>query len=418
MYRIIWIGVPESNIFQSRDASFASDISKRTNGRGVDVILNSLVGDLLHESWNCIAKFGRFIEIGKRDLLDAGKLDMRVFLRNVTFTAVMRLSPEPTPPGLGTKRVVFLGRSGCNKPDAKKLVNTLENAGALVTIVRGNVTNPPDVKAAVEACRSVGPSIGGVVQAAMGLHEGLFSTIYRSGVDPGTSIMSLQEKMVWIPSFCYLLCQGALVQLPRHNYCAVNAFLDGFARWQREQGIPSVSVGLRMISDVGYLHENPEIEALLLGKGIQPLNEDEFLKIIDLALASAAQRHSSNSLSSGHILTGLEPFGLKKLMSRGFEVDNGTMQDPRTTIISAGLMAEKESRKAIGHTTYNLGSGAPEWIKPIPPQLAEVLSAITEDGDQRRDVVLKLILKRFSDLFILAQDQIDDTKTLAQYGIA
>ncbi|KAI8945702.1 KR domain-containing protein [Xylaria longipes] len=396
--------VPESNIFQSRDASFASDISKRTNGRGVDVILNSLVGDLLHESWNCIAKFGRFIEIGKRDLLDAGKLDMRVFLRNVTFTAVMRLSPEPTPPGLGTKRVVFLGRSGCNKPDAKKLVNTLENAGALVSIVRGYVTSPTDVKAAVEACRSAGPSIGGVVQAAMGLHEGLFSTMtneaWHTSVQP-------KWRGSWNP----------------HNELAGEDGLDFFlllssVLGSREQGIPSVSVRLGMISDVGYLHENPEIEALLLGKGIQPLNEDEFLKIIDLALASAAQRHSSNSLSSGHILTGLEPFGLKKLMSRGFEVDNGTMQDPRTTIISAGLMAEKESRKAIGHTTYNLGSGAPEWIKPIPPQLAEVLSAITEDGDQRRDVVLKLILKRFSDLFILAQDQIDDTKTLAQYGIA
>ena len=39
-----------------------------------------------------------------------------------------------------------------------------------------------------------------------------------------------------------------------------------------------------MISEVGSLHENPEIEALLLRKGIQPLNEEGFLQVLDLAL--------------------------------------------------------------------------------------------------------------------------------------
>jgi hypothetical protein len=34
-----------------------------------------------------VAEFGRFIEVGKRELVDAGKLDMRIFLRNATFTA-------------------------------------------------------------------------------------------------------------------------------------------------------------------------------------------------------------------------------------------------------------------------------------------------------------------------------------------
>src|SRR5690606_29154769 len=58
-----------------------------TDGRGVDVILNSLTGELLHESWACLAEFGRFVEIGKRDVLDAGRLDMGVLSRSTTFTA-------------------------------------------------------------------------------------------------------------------------------------------------------------------------------------------------------------------------------------------------------------------------------------------------------------------------------------------
>lgn len=81
------MGMPDAHIFHSRDASFVAGVNKATAGRGVDVIINSLVGDLMHDSWACIAHFGRFVEVGKRELVDAGKLDMHVFLRNTTFTA-------------------------------------------------------------------------------------------------------------------------------------------------------------------------------------------------------------------------------------------------------------------------------------------------------------------------------------------
>ena len=80
-------GLDADHIFNSRDADFAEQLLEKTGGRGVDVILNSLVGDLLQESWQICADFGRFVEIGKRDILDAGKLEMSIFSRNVTFTA-------------------------------------------------------------------------------------------------------------------------------------------------------------------------------------------------------------------------------------------------------------------------------------------------------------------------------------------
>lgn len=81
------LGLPRENIFQSRDESFVQGIMSATKGKGVDVVVNSLTGDLLHASWRCCANFGRFVEVGKRDIVDAGKLDMDVFFRNVTFTA-------------------------------------------------------------------------------------------------------------------------------------------------------------------------------------------------------------------------------------------------------------------------------------------------------------------------------------------
>ena len=52
-------GIPRSHIFHSRDASFLPDVLRETGGKGVDVLLNSLSGELLHASWKCIAPRGK-----------------------------------------------------------------------------------------------------------------------------------------------------------------------------------------------------------------------------------------------------------------------------------------------------------------------------------------------------------------------
>ncbi|CBF75165.1 uncharacterized protein ANIA_03887 [Aspergillus nidulans FGSC A4] len=80
--------IPPERIFDSRNASFAKAIRRVTGGRGVDVVLNSLSGDLLVSSWECIAPFGRFLELGKKDILSNHDLPMRQFERNASFHAI------------------------------------------------------------------------------------------------------------------------------------------------------------------------------------------------------------------------------------------------------------------------------------------------------------------------------------------
>lgn len=81
-------GIPGENIFSSRTPAFRDGIIKATQGYGVDVVVNSLSGNLLSETWSLMADFGRFIEIGKRDLLQNSNLAMRPFDRNVTFSGI------------------------------------------------------------------------------------------------------------------------------------------------------------------------------------------------------------------------------------------------------------------------------------------------------------------------------------------
>lgn len=92
-------GLAEERILYSRDMSFAHDVMQLTGGRGVDVIVNSLAGEALRQSWTCIAPNGRFVELGQRDITINTRLDMAPFARNASFTAfnlayTMRSDPQ------------------------------------------------------------------------------------------------------------------------------------------------------------------------------------------------------------------------------------------------------------------------------------------------------------------------------------
>jgi NADPH:quinone reductase-like Zn-dependent oxidoreductase len=107
--------IPEDHIFSSRDASFAKGIMRRTNRKGVDVVMNSLSSDLLRVTWRCIASFGRFIELGKRDFAINSRLEMAPFARNVSYIAVdlvTFLEEKPERGRLIWNEVMELIRSG------------------------------------------------------------------------------------------------------------------------------------------------------------------------------------------------------------------------------------------------------------------------------------------------------------------
>ena len=80
--------IPKDHMFSSRSDSFAKGIKLMTKDRGVDVVVNSLAGEALRSSWECVAPFGRFIEVGKKDIYNYGTLPMYQFAKNVTFACV------------------------------------------------------------------------------------------------------------------------------------------------------------------------------------------------------------------------------------------------------------------------------------------------------------------------------------------
>ena len=72
-------------IGDSRSAAFAADVLAATSGRGVDVVLNSLSGDLIDASVSVLAEGATFLELGKRGVWTAEQ--MAAQRPDVTFHA-------------------------------------------------------------------------------------------------------------------------------------------------------------------------------------------------------------------------------------------------------------------------------------------------------------------------------------------
>lgn len=99
-----------------------------TQGYGVDVVLNSLSGDSLRASWECVAPYGRFIEIGKADIAANSALPMASFARNVSFSAVdmhyMMQSSAEAAGGLLQKLMELLANGALQHPRPLHLYST------------------------------------------------------------------------------------------------------------------------------------------------------------------------------------------------------------------------------------------------------------------------------------------------------
>ena len=76
------------HVFDSRTLGFAEEILSATGGQGVSLVLNSLSGEAIGRSLATLSPYGKFIEIGKRDIYQNSPLDLAPFRNNLSYFAV------------------------------------------------------------------------------------------------------------------------------------------------------------------------------------------------------------------------------------------------------------------------------------------------------------------------------------------
>jgi acyl transferase domain-containing protein/NADPH:quinone reductase-like Zn-dependent oxidoreductase/SAM-dependent methyltransferase/acyl carrier protein len=76
------------HVIDSRRGDFVEAVMELTDRRGVDVVLNALAGEAIPMGLSCLAEFGRFIEIGKRDIYQNSRIPLRPLRCNASFHVV------------------------------------------------------------------------------------------------------------------------------------------------------------------------------------------------------------------------------------------------------------------------------------------------------------------------------------------
>ncbi len=77
-----------SKVMDSRSLDFAKEIADETGDRGVDVVLNSLAAEGADAGLSILAPYGRFVEIGKRDLYANRRIGLRPLVDNRSLVTV------------------------------------------------------------------------------------------------------------------------------------------------------------------------------------------------------------------------------------------------------------------------------------------------------------------------------------------
>ena len=100
------------HLYDSRALTFAEEILDVTDGRGVDVVLNSLAGEAINQNLRALRPFGRFLELGKRDFYENTPVGLRPFRNNLSYFGIdsdqlMKELPELTGELFGEMMALF-----------------------------------------------------------------------------------------------------------------------------------------------------------------------------------------------------------------------------------------------------------------------------------------------------------------------
>jgi phthiocerol/phenolphthiocerol synthesis type-I polyketide synthase C len=137
------------HVSDSRSLDFANEVLAASGGQGVDVVLNSLAGDAVAKSLAALGPYGRFVEIGKRDIYQHGRLRLWQLRRNATYTVVDLAQ-------LAMDRPAYVGGL------LREIVAHFEQGAFLPLPVR---TFPVAETAAAVRCLAQGRQIGKIVVA-------------------------------------------------------------------------------------------------------------------------------------------------------------------------------------------------------------------------------------------------------------
>ncbi len=158
----------------------------------------------------------------------------------------------------GARHLVLMGRRGADA-HAQAEIAAMEQAGARVLAVRGDVAQADAVAAVLARCAAELPPLRGIVHSAGVLDDGAipqqewarFRRVLAPKVD-GAWHLHTQTAALPLDFFVIYSSAASLIGSPgQANHAAANAFLDALAHRRRADGLPALSINWGAWSEVG-----------------------------------------------------------------------------------------------------------------------------------------------------------------------
>uniref|UniRef100_UPI0037DA6134 SDR family NAD(P)-dependent oxidoreductase n=1 Tax=Streptomyces zaehneri TaxID=3051180 RepID=UPI0037DA6134 len=195
----------------------------------------------------------------------------------------------------GVRSLVLASRRGLDAPGAVALRAELERAGAVVRVAACDVADRDALAQLVGGVPARAP-LSGVVHTAGVLDDGVISGltserlagVFRPKVDAVLTLHEATRDLELDAFVLYSSASGVLGGPGQGNYSAANAFLDGFARWRRGQGLPAASLAWGLWGDAGGMAGalDQTDQARMRRSGIRPLSVEEGMALFDAAIGA------------------------------------------------------------------------------------------------------------------------------------
>lgn len=271
LLRLLGVG----DVFDSRSHAFAEQVLVATGGSGVDVVLNSLVGEGVARSLECLRPGGRFVDLGKRDVDGDRSVLLRSFRDNISFFGVDVLRLALQRPDHAKAQFAQLAQrvaDGVYHPiphqvypaarvgDALRALEGSRHVGKVVV----EFGEPVPIERAGQRLRLRGEErqLPGIANVAM--HVGdvppaeLTAERMRAILEPTLRSMEVLDTATRdrpVDQFVTYRAEseqtGNLSQLP---YMAVTCVLEAMTRARRAAGLPGLAMAVPRSPGVGH-HE-------------------------------------------------------------------------------------------------------------------------------------------------------------------
>ncbi|KAH9894722.1 ketoacyl-synt-domain-containing protein [Xylariomycetidae sp. FL2044] len=317
----------------------------------------------------------------------------------------------------GAKHFAFLSRSGADKGDAARLVESIrEQDGCSADVFRVDASDEDTVCKVVEALHAKRP-IKGVVHAAMVLRDGIFDTMdveaFNAAVAPkARGALSLHNALQGIDLDFFVMTSSisaVLGNTGQNNYSAANSCLDALALHRNVLGLAGSSLVLPMVLDVGVVaeHDSDALETSLMRKGMYGIDEEEMLRGFEVAMLMPPS--ASTEAPQSQLIMGMDASELGKAVAKAGGLEKADVywyHDARFCHTRAALQQRADTE---GTLQGSVASGS----------FAEVLRAARAEGPEATLLAIaRHIANRVSSILMIPLEEFEmDGRSIASYGL-